>query len=282
MTLAAAILLCLVVAVAILAPLIAPHDPTQQVLGRRLRPPALFSGGDWTNPLGTDSLGRDFLSRLMYGARSTLLVSLGVVILGSLIGTTVGLIAGYRGGVTDTLVMRLIDLQMAFPGLLLILLVVSVAKPTRLTLVLLLSLMIWHVFARHVRAWTLSARSNVFVEAARMSGARTPRILVRHVLPNLASPLLTLVVLSLATIMLAESSLSFLGLGVQPPNTSWGLEINTGRQYIFDSWWLVVLPGLAISLTVLAVNVLGNWLRVVLDPQQSDKRFVGEQSTGAR
>ena len=115
-----------------------------------------------------------------------------------------------------------------------------------------------------------------------MSGARTPRILVRHVLPNLASPLLTLVVLSLATIMLAESSLSFLGLGVQPPNTSWGLEINTGRQYIFDSWWLVVLPGLAISLTVLAVNVLGNWLRVVLDPQQSDKRFVGEQSTGAR
>ncbi len=271
--LAGFVVILLILLMALFAPLIAPHDPAAQDVIARLRPPAWLARGDWTHPLGTDQLGRDVLSRIIWGARITLFIGAAVVLVAGTIGVTVGLLAGYRGGRTDSLLMRLVDIQVSFPGILLILLVVSVVGPGTGTLVLVLSLTNWMVYARLVRGLVLSARQTPYVEAAEVIGCRPGRVIARHILPNLVSPLLTVGILEFTNVVLAEAAVSFLGLGVQPPATSWGLDVAGGRDYIFIAWWLVTFPGLAIVATVLSVNLFAGWLRVTLDPKEREKRF---------
>ena len=257
---------------AILAPLIAPHDPGAQSLRDRLTPPVGF-GGDLDHVLGTDALGRDVLSRLIFGARSSLLVGAVVIVVAGVVGTTLGILAGYLSGWVDVLVSRFGDLQIAFPGLLLALLVLTMLRPSVVSLTIVLAISQWMVFARMARSLVLSLRELPYVEAAEMAGCSRWRVIRRHLVPGLSSAVLTLSVVEFARVLLAEAGLSFLGLGVQDPSTSWGLEIALGRSYIFDSWWLVTLPGIALALTVLASNLTSSWLRVATDPREQDKRF---------
>ncbi|MBN9023335.1 MAG: ABC transporter permease [Rhizobiales bacterium] len=263
----------LIVLAAIFAPLIAPYDPAAQSVVARLKPPVWAAKGSWAHLLGTDQLGRDILSRLIFGARTSLIVGFSVVALAGAFGVTIGLLAGFRGGRTDTILMRLVDIQVAFPGLLLILLIVAVVGPSLGTMVVVLALTNWMIYARVVRGIVLSVRQTPYVEAAEMIGCPQSRVIFRHILPNLTSPLLTLGILEFTNIVLAEAALSFLGLGVQPPATSWGLDVSTGKDYIFVAWWLVTFPGLCISITVRSINLFANWLRVTTDPQEREKRF---------
>lgn len=266
-------MIVLIILAAVFAPLIAPYDPAAQSVVARLKPPAWEAKGSWAHLLGTDQLGRDILSRLIYGARTSLIVGFSVVALAGAFGVTVGLLAGFRGGRTDTILMRLVDIQVAFPGLLLILLIVAVIGPSLTTMVVVLALTNWMIYARVVRGIVLSVRQTPYVEAAEMIGCPQSRVIFRHILPNLTSPLLTLGILEFTNIVLAEAALSFLGLGVQPPATSWGLDVSTGKDYMFVAWWLVTFPGLCIAITVLSINLFANWLRVTTDPQEREKRF---------
>jgi|SoiMethySBSTD1v2_1073268.scaffolds.fasta_scaffold142988_2 ABC-type dipeptide/oligopeptide/nickel transport system permease subunit len=266
---------------AILAPWISPYDPAAQSLNDRLSPPFWLEGGSPAYWLGTDHLGRDVLSRTIFGSRVSLLVGLAVLAVAGSIGTLLGLIAGYLGGRTESLIMRWVDIQVAFPALLLALIILAVVRPSPLTLIIVLSLNGWMVYTRLVRGIVLSVKESPYVEAARIIGCRTRRIISRHILPNLTAPLLTLAVLEFARIVLAEAALSFLGLGIQPPATSWGLDVANGKNYIFNAWWLVTVPGAAIALTVLGMNLLASWLRVAADPREREKRFAqAAQQTG--
>lgn len=266
-------LVLLLVALAVLAPLLAPHDPAAQNLRARLLPPVWLDKGSWTYLLGTDHLGRDVLSRLIYGSQVSLAVGAGVVLLAGGFGTVMGLLAGYFGGRTDGFIMRWVDTQVAFPGLLLALIILAVVGPSMTSLIVVLSINGWMVYARMVRGSVLSVRQLPYVEAAEMVGCRPRRVIFRHILPNLVSPLLTLAILEFARIVLAEAALSFLGLGVQPPATSWGLDVANGKEYMFRAWWLVTFPGAAIALTVLGINLLASWIRIVSDPQEREKSF---------
>lgn len=263
---------------AIFAPLIAPYDPAAQSVISRLKPPAWLPKGSWEHILGTDHLGRDVLSRVIYGARASLLVGVLVVLFAGSFGVVLGLWAGFRGGRTDSIIMRIVDVQVAFPGLLLILLVISVIGPSMTTMIIVLVVTNWMVYARVVRGIVLSVRQTPYVEAAEMIGCKTSRVIFRHILPNLTSPLLTLGILEFTNIVLAEAALSFLGLGVQPPATSWGLDVANGRDYIFVAWWLITFPGLSIATTVLAVNLFASWVRVTTDPQEREKRFAYQRA----
>lgn len=266
------------VVIAVFAPLIAPQDPSQQDLLNRLMPPF----HNWSHPLGTDALGRDMLSRLIYGSRISLEVGAFVVLIAGSIGTTLGLLSGYFGGKVDGLVMRVVDTQIAFPGLLMALLIIAVIGPSLKALVIVLSIDGWMVYARITRGVTASLRQQPYVEAAELVGCRARRVIFRHVLPNLTSPVLTLGVLEFARIILAEAALSFLGLGIQPPAVSWGLMLADGADYLFSAWWIVSLPGIAIALVVLGINLFASWLRVSSDPHARDKRFAsGAQVAGA-
>lgn len=265
--------LVLVVVFAIFAPLIAPHSPTAQSLTNRLQPPAWTDGGSWTNVLGTDNLGRDVLSRIIHGSRISLLVGTSVVVVAGTFGLAMGLISGYKGGRVDRFIMGFVDTQVAFPGLLLALVILAVVGPSVGAVIVVLAINGWMVYARVTRGVVLAVKETPYVEAAEIIGCRPRRVVLRHILPNLISSLSTLAVLEFARIILAEAALSFLGLGIQPPLTSWGLDVATGRAYIFGSWWLVTFPGIAIALTVLAVNLVASWLRVVADPQEREKRF---------
>lgn len=268
--------------VALAAPLLAPYDPTAQSLADRLAPPFWLEGGSGEHPLGTDNLGRDVLSRLIYGSRVSLAVGLGVVAIAGSVGTVLGLLAGYKGGRTDASIMRWLDTQLAFPGLLLYLVIFSVVQPSLFALVIVLPINAWMVFALLVRGVVLSAKEMPYVDAADIVGARPRRIIFRHILPNLAAPLLTLAVLEFASAILAEAALSFLGLGIQPPAISWGLDVAIGREYMFNAWWLVTFPGIAIALTVLGANLFASWLRIAADPQEREKRFAaGVRTEGA-
>ena len=259
--------------IAVFAPLIAPYDPAAQNIIARLRPPAWMEGGSWNHLLGTDHLGRDVLSRLLNGSRISLFVGFATVLVAGTFGVAIGLIAGYAGGRTDQWITGFIDTNVAFPGLLLALLILAVIGPSMTTVIVVLALNGWMVYARMTRSVVLSLRKTAFVEAAELLGCRTGRILIRHLLPNLAAPLLTLGTLEFARIVLAEAALSFLGLGVQPPATSWGLDVAQGKDYMFRAWWLVTFPGLAIAFTVLAINLIASWLRVTTDPVEREKRF---------
>jgi peptide/nickel transport system permease protein len=267
------VILLALVLTAILAPLLAPFDPAAQSLRARLLPPFWLPRGSMAHLLGTDYLGRDVLSRLIFGARASLGIGISVVALAGAFGVVMGLVAGYAGGRTDNLIMRVIDTQIAFPGLLLALIILATIGPTTMTVVVVLAINGWMVYARVTRGLVLSLRQMPFVEAAEIIGCRPARVIFRHLLPNLTSPLLTLMMLEFARVVLAEASLSFLGLGVQPPASSWGLDVATGKAYIFNAWWLVTFPGLAIALTVLAINLLASWARVTSDPQEREKRF---------
>jgi peptide/nickel transport system permease protein len=269
--------LLIVLISAIFASLVAPHDPTALSLPDRLTPPAWTDGGNWSNVFGTDSLGRDVLSRMIYGSRTTLQIGFFVVLFAGTFGVTMGLIAGYFGGRVDATVMRFIDTQFAFPGLLLAITIISVIGASKRGLIIVLSIGAWMIFARVSRASALSIKESAYIEAAETLGCKPSRVIIRHILPNMVSPLLTLAVLEFAIIVLAEASLSFLGLGIQPPGMSLGLDVANGRQYILTSWWLVTIPGIAVSLIVLSSNLIAGWLRVVADPQERDKRFATTQ-----
>lgn len=255
------------------APLIAPHSPTAQDLRGRLVPPVWEDNGSWKHILGTDHLGRDVLSRVIHGSRVSLTVGAAVVLMAGTFGVALGLIAGYRGGRTDSFIMRWIDTQVAFPGLLIALIILAVIGPSMLTVILVLSFNGWMVYGRMTRGAVLSVRQTPYVEAAEMVGCSAVRVVLRHILPNLTSPLLTLSILEFARIVLAEAALSFLGVGIQPPATSWGLDVASGKNYMFRAWWLVTFPGIAISVTVLAINLVASWMRLISDPQEREKQF---------
>jgi peptide/nickel transport system permease protein len=251
-----------------------PHDPTWSDLDARLQPPAFLAGGVAAHPLGTDNLGRDLLSRMMYGGRFSLFVALTAVLLAGIIGITAGLIAGYRGGLVDVLVMRLVDVQLAFPLLLLVIAVIAVLGASLPVLIVVLGIPAWAHYARIVRGSTLSTVANTYVEAARALGCREWRLIVRHVLPNLATPIVILTTFEIARLLLLESAVSFLGLGIQPPTPSWGTMIADGRNHLYEGWWVSTIPGLAIVLAVLSFNFVGDGLRDVLDPRLHARRGV--------
>ena len=276
------VLIATLLFMAFAAPLLAPHDPTAQDLRARLSPPAWMEKGSMDHLLGTDHLGRDILSRVIYGSRVSLMVGASVVLLAGTFGVLMGLLAGYMGGRVDSFVMRWIDTQVAFPGLLLILIILSVIGPSMFTVIVVLSVNGWMVYGRMTRGAVLAVRQTEYVEAAEIVGCHSWRVIFKHILPNLTSPLLTLAILEFARIVLAEAALSFLGLGIQPPATSWGLDVANGKNYIFRAWWLVTMPGIAISITVLAVNLLASWMRVLSDPQEREKQFARQMAARAR
>jgi peptide/nickel transport system permease protein len=260
------VLLCIGGA-ALLAPQITPWDPARQMLLKRLRPPMWEARGLREHPLGTDHLGRDILSRILYGGRISLGVGLSAVTLSCLLGVTLGLLAGFHGGRTDAFIMRVVDVFLAIPYILLAMGVVFALGPSLLNVILVMAMTRWVQFARIVRADVLSIREREFVSGARARGNRSTRLLLRHVLPNALTPIIVVATLELAFMIIYESALSFLGLGVQPPTPTWGWMLSDGRNYVATAWWLATFPGLAIMLTVLAVNLLGDWLRDTLDPR---------------
>lgn len=249
--------------------LIAPHDPFAQSLALRLKPPSFADGGVAGFWLGTDHLGRDTLSRIIYGARVTLIVSLLAVIVSGIIGVWLGLLAGFSGGVTDAIILRLIDTQLAFPVVLLVISLVAVVGPSLTNLVVLMGLSAWPRFARIVRGSVLSVRGLEYVEAARAIGASRLRMMMRHILPNVLSAIIVYASFELARMILLEATLSFLGLGVQPPDPTWGGMINSGKEYLSLSPAVSLFPGMAIGAIILAFNLLGDELRDALDPQLS-------------
>ena len=260
MVTASFVVLAVVVLSALFVHQLAPFDPYAQDLELRNLPPMAHSDGG-VHLLGTDALGRDELSRLMLGGQISLTVGVASVLVSGLVGTVIGLIAGYYRGWFDDVVMRLVDLQMSVPSLLIALLVLYLAGPSFLNVVVVLAVTRWMVYARVARGLMLSLREVLFVEAARALGASNLRIIVRHLLPNLLAPILVLATLELAVMMLTEASLSFLGLGIQPPESSWGLMLAEGREYLTSAPWLVAVPGFAILFTTLSVNVIATWLR---------------------
>jgi peptide/nickel transport system permease protein len=255
------ILTLLLVLAALAAPLLSPHDPNVQDTSRRLEAPSK------EHKLGLDDLGRDVLSRIIWGARVSLRVGFSVVVLASLVGITLGAISGYFGGVIDMIVMRLCDILLAFPGILLAIALVAVLGPSINNVVLALSIIGWVGYARLVRGQVLKVREMEYVTAAKALGAKSPRVIVRHVLPNVINPVIVMATLGLAGAVLAEAALSFLGLGVQPPTPSWGAMLTSGRRYLGLANHLAIFPGAAIMLAVMGLNFLGDGLIDALDPK---------------
>ena len=252
---------------AVLAPALAPDDPVRNDLLERLTPPMWVPGGSARHPLGTDTLGRDVVSRLLYGARVSLIVGFSAVVLAGTLGVVLGLVAGYYGGRLDDLLMRVGDVQLAFPALVLAIAVLAVLGSGLGNVVLVLGVTGWVTYARIARAEALSLRHREFVESARALGARDAGILWRHVLPNVLPPLIVVATFSVARTIIAEASLSFLGLGLPPPAPSWGAMLDEGRNYLTTGWWLALFPGVAILAVVLGINLVGDWLRDALDPR---------------
>lgn len=253
--------------VAILAPWLAPHDPYQQNLLRRLRPPVWEDRGTWTYPLGTDNYGRDLLSRLIYGSRVSMMVGLTAMFISAVIGSMLGMLAGFKGGRTETVVMRLADAQLALPEVLLAILVVSAVGSSAFNLVLVLGISGWMVYARVAYSQTRSMRERPFVEAAQSFGADDFSIVMRHILPQLLPVLVVLSTLQIATLILQETALSFLGLGLPPPAATWGNILAEGRDRLLVAPWIANLAGLCIIVLVFGINMLGNGLREKLDPK---------------
>jgi len=258
-------ILLAVLLLAALPGLFVVQDAANSDLSRRLRPPA-WGTGDWSYPLGADALGRDLWSRIVLGARISVTIGVLAVAVSGSLGVLLGLLSGYYGGKLDSLIAAVTEVQLAFPFILLAITIIAARGPDTITLVFTLALSGWVVFARVIRGRVFSIRELEYVEAARAVGCRTPRILLNHVLPQLTGPIVVIGTLEVARMILLESSLSFLGLGVQDPDISWGQIISDGRQYIGTAWWLTAMPGLAIALTILAINVVGEWLTDVLDP----------------
>ena len=262
--------LCVVVAVLVLAlgaPWVTTWDPVEQDIGNRLQAPGSVDGSGGVHLLGTDQLGRDLLARIIFGARPALLVGFAAVAISGLLGLVLGLVSGYFGGRVDDVFMRLADIQLAFPFILLAIAVIGVLGPSLPVIIVVIGVSSWVVYARVVRSEALSIREREFVQAARALGVRDGRILLRHVLPNALTPWLVVATLDMARVIVIESALSFLGLGVQPPTPTWGGMLADGRVYISTAWWLATFPGLAILFTGLGINLFGDGLRDTLDPR---------------
>jgi ABC-type dipeptide/oligopeptide/nickel transport system permease subunit len=258
----------LAVAAAVLAPWLSPHDPYLQAIGDRLMPPVWDAGGSWRHPLGTDPLGRDLLSRIIYGARVSISAGALAVVVAMALGVLMGLLSGYYGGGADTVISNLVNIILAFPFLLLALAAIAVVGPSFTNMIVVLGVTGWPVYTRVVRAETLKFREREFVQAARALGLGSSRIIWGHVLPNLANTIIVMASLEVARMIILESFLSFLGLGIQPPTPSWGAMLGEGRVYMLTSWWLAAFPGAAIFLTTLGINLLGDGLRDILDPHR--------------
>lgn len=268
------LILAALVATAIFAPLIAPHDPEEQSLLARLNPPGWMAGGDWSNPLGTDGLGRDVLSNIMFGLRVSLLAGFVAVAISVVIGGFVGLLAGYRsGGWFDSVAMRLVDIQLALPAVLIALAVLAITGRGLWKVIAVIGVVGWAQYARLVRASMLSERQQDYVIAAMLAGASPTRIVFRHLLPNVLGPLLVQISVDIPRAVELEASLSFLGLGVAVTTPSLGLRVAQGYQYLFSgAWWPSVLPGLALVVLVLSENLIGDWVRDALDPRSRGRR----------
>jgi len=261
------VIVATVLITALAGPLFAPHDPTKLNVKTRYIPPVWSGEGDSRYLLGTDQLGRDVLSRLIYGARVSVIVGLLGVTISVLVGVTIGLVSGYVGGRVDNLLSRLVDTFMAIPFIILALAAVGFLGPGLFNLIIVLGLTGWVTFARVVRGEVLSVKSMEYITAARTIGQSSWRIMLFHVLPNVTASIIVLATLQIATVIIAESSLSFLGMGVQPPTITWGVMLSEGRNHLATSWWLATFPGVAISLTALGIILMGDWLRDALDPR---------------
>jgi peptide/nickel transport system permease protein len=257
----------LVFLTAVLAPLVSPFDPLEQDISQRLREPGWQDAQGRVHPLGTDHLGRDILARIIHGARIALVVGLSAVLISGVLGMVIGLVAGYFGGRVDDFFMRLADIQLAFPFILLAIAVIGVLGPSLRNIIVVIGVSSWVIYARVVRGEVLSIREREFVQAAVALGGRDGRIIFRHVLPNTFTPWLVVATLDMARVIVIESALSFLGLGVQPPTPTWGGMLADGRVYLSTAWWLATFPGLAILVTVLGINLFGDGLRDTLDPR---------------
>ena len=269
----AVVILAAVTVVAAFGPWLAPVDPGRQSIASRLAAPLTADPRGMTHWLGSDVLGRDVLSRLLYGARISLLVGLAAITVGGAIGILAGLVAGYFGGWVDDVMMRLADMQLAFPFILLAIMFLVVLGPGVGNLILVLGIGQWVTYARIVRAETLSLREKEFVEAARALGDSTTSILFRTILPNIVAPLTVMASFNVASVILTEAALSFLGLGVPPSVPTWGSMLAESRDTLLaNKWWLAVFPGLAIMLTVLSFNIMGDWLRDLLDPRLRERQ----------
>jgi peptide/nickel transport system permease protein len=265
--LAGGTLLILILLTSAFFPVFYSVDPLAQDLMQRFTPPAWQDGGTLVHPLGTDNLGRDILARLFYGSRISLTVGFAAVLMAALVGITLGIVSGYYGGRVDMFIMRIADIFLAYPFMLLTISIIAVLGPSTLNLILVLGVSDWVIYARTIRGSVLSLKNKEFVEASRAIGTQHPVVITRHILPNVISPLIILGTLRVGSIIIWESGLSFLGMGVPPPMPTWGRMLAEGRIYINDAWWLVCLPGLAIMATILAVNLLGDGLRDALDPR---------------
>lgn len=256
----------LVALAALAAPWLAPHDPERQSLRARLAAPTLKAPDGRAHLLGTDHLGRDVLSRLIWGSRVSLTVGVAAVVVGGLVGSLLGLVAGVRGGWTDTVIMTLADAQLAFPFILLAIGIIAVLGPSFPTLVVVIGLSGWVAYARILRGQVLVLRSREFVDAIHALGGSLTRIVLRHIVPNVLSSIVVIATLELARAIVLEATLSFLGLGVQPPTPSWGGMVHEGREYLDSAWWIATFPGLVLMATSLVVSRTGDWLRDLLDP----------------
>ena len=261
------LILSLFVISGLTAPLLAPHNPERGNIRDRLIPPAWVEGGSTEYLLGTDHLGRDLLSRVIYGARISLVVVAVTLGIGGTIGVVLGLVSGYYGGWIEELIMRLVDIKLAIPTILLALVLVLALGQSFLIIVVILAIAIWPRFARNTRGEVLQLKTMDYVALAKVSGASTPRILFKHIFPGVVNTLIILATLEVGIVILLESTLSFLGAGVPPPTPAWGSMVADGRDRMAVAWWISTIPGVAIMLVVLSMNIFGDWLRDKLDPR---------------
>jgi peptide/nickel transport system permease protein len=262
-----AVLVLLLVIPALFAPQVAPYSPVKGSLSKRLQPPAWLPGGGLEHPLGTDKMGRDILSRIIYGSRISLVVSVLAILVAGSVGTLLGLLAGYFEGKLDMVIMRLVDMSLAVPTILLALVLVAVVGPSFGTVITVISVILWARYARQVRGEVLSIKAQDFIARARVAGASHVRVMAHYIFPNVVNSLIVLATLQVGAVILLESTLSFLGVGIPRPTPAWGIMVADGRELIVMAWWVSMFPGLAIMLTVLSLNLLGDWLRDHLDPK---------------
>jgi len=267
----AAIIILLLLICAIFSPFIAPHDPIEQNLGNALRPPSWQQGGTMNNILGTDNLGRDILSRIVYGARVSVIVGFAGVILSGVFGTFLGILAGYFGGKLDAVIMRFTDMMLSLPYILIAIAIIGAVGPSLTNIVIVLGITQWVGYTRIIRFEAMSLSKSEFIEMAVISGCKWYRILLVHILPNVLNSAVVLGTLDVGKMIIFEAAMSFLGLGVKPPTATWGGMLADGRVYLTFAWWIATFPGVAIAITVLGGNLLGDWLRDELDPRHQLK-----------
>ena len=262
------ILMIVLVIPAIFAELIAPYDPVENSLRNRLLPPFWMEGGSFDHILGTDKVGRDILSRMIYGSRVSVIIASISIVVGGIIGTSLGVIGGYFGGWVDSIIMRVVDISLSIPIILLGLVLVAALGPSKSTVIIVVVILLWSRYARLARGETLAVRTQDYVARARVSGASHTRIMMYHIFPNIFNSIVVLATLQVGFVIILEATLSFLGEGIPRPTAAWGLMVADGRELVVAAWWLAFFPGIAIMLVVLSMNLLGDWLRDKFDPKQ--------------